>query len=134
MILTHKYMDHLPLYRQKQRFARENIPIASSTIENAGISKALICRTGICILIIMQLKMRFVLLHWDVRTNLFAGSHNSAQRAAMIYSFFAICKKHEVNPYQWLKYALQNIMTTNHKNIRDLYPQNFKKLFPDDKM
>ncbi len=59
---------------------------------------------------------------------LFAGSNDAAQRAAMIYSFFAICKKHEVNPFQWLKYALQNIMTINHKNIRDLYPQNFKKL------
>lgn len=57
---------------------------------------------------------------------LFAGSHAAAQRAAMIYSFFAICKKHEVNPYEWLKYALLNIMTVNHKNIRDLYPQNFK--------
>src|SRR5690606_7310174 len=33
MILTGKYMDHLPLYRQKQIFARENIQIASSTIE-----------------------------------------------------------------------------------------------------
>ncbi|SEM45587.1 Transposase [bacterium A37T11] len=32
-ILVDKYMDHLPLYRQKQRFARENIQIASSTIE-----------------------------------------------------------------------------------------------------
>src|SRR5690606_30875533 len=32
-ILTDKYLDHLPLYRQKQRFAREGIPIASSTIE-----------------------------------------------------------------------------------------------------
>ncbi|QDH80440.1 IS66 family transposase [Echinicola soli] len=42
---------------------------------------------------------------------LFAGSHKAAQRAAMIYSFFAICKKHEVNPYEWLKYTLQNIMT-----------------------
>src|SRR5690606_2356471 len=31
MILTDKYMDHLPLYRQKQRFARDNIQIASST-------------------------------------------------------------------------------------------------------
>jgi transposase len=29
---------------------------------------------------------------------LFAGSHEAAQRAAMIYSFFAICKKHDVNP------------------------------------
>ena len=59
---------------------------------------------------------------------LFAGTHDAATRAGMLYSFFAICKKHEVNPYQWLKYTLQNIMTINHKNIRDLYPQNFKKL------
>jgi len=59
---------------------------------------------------------------------LFAGSHDAAVRVRMLYSFFAICKKHEVNPYQWLKYALENIMTINHKNIRDLYPQNFKKL------
>ena len=33
MILTGKYMDHLPLYRQKQIFARENIQIPTSTIE-----------------------------------------------------------------------------------------------------
>lgn len=33
MILADKYLDHLPLYRQKQRFARENIQIPSSTIE-----------------------------------------------------------------------------------------------------
>ena len=59
---------------------------------------------------------------------LFAGSHDAAQRAAMIYSFFAICKKHHVNPYQWLKYTLQNIMTINHKNISDLYPHNFKNI------
>lgn len=33
MILTDKYMDHLPLYRQKQRFTRADIPIASSTLD-----------------------------------------------------------------------------------------------------
>ncbi|QCR22340.1 IS66 family transposase [Pontibacter sp. SGAir0037] len=57
---------------------------------------------------------------------LFAGSHDAAKRAGMIYSFLAICKKHEVNPYQWLKHTLQNIMSINHKNIKDLFPQNFK--------
>ncbi len=62
----------------------------------------------------------------DRKNYLFAGTHEAAQRAAMIYSFFAICKKHEVNPYRWLKYTLENIMIINHKNIRDLYPQNFK--------
>lgn len=59
---------------------------------------------------------------------LFAGSHSAAQRAAVIYSFFAICKKHEINPYQWLKYTLENIMTINHKDVRKLYPQNFNKI------
>lgn len=57
---------------------------------------------------------------------LFAGSHDAAQRAAMIYSFFAICKKNDINPYHWLKHTLENIMSINHKSIKDLYPQNFK--------
>jgi transposase len=65
---------------------------------------------------------------------LFAGTHDAATRAGMIYSFFAMCKKHEVNPFQWLKYTLENIMTINHKNIRNLYPQNFKKLVEEGKM
>lgn len=65
---------------------------------------------------------------------LFAGSHEAAQRAAMIYSFFAICKKHEVNPYKWLKYTLENIQTINHKNLKDLYPQNYKKITEQSKM
>lgn len=44
----------------------------------------------------------------------------------MIYSFSAICKKHEVNPFLWLKYTLENIMTINHKKLPNLFPQNYK--------
>jgi transposase len=33
-ILVDKYVDHLPLYRQRQRFLREKIPITSSTLED----------------------------------------------------------------------------------------------------
>ncbi|MVX36983.1 IS66 family transposase, partial [Myroides sp. LoEW2-1] len=62
---------------------------------------------------------------------LFAGSHDAAQRAAMAYTFFANCKKHDVNPYQWLKYVLENIQSINHKNITDLYPHNYKKAISD---
>ncbi|TXK50270.1 hypothetical protein FVR03_05080 [Pontibacter qinzhouensis] len=29
---------------------------------------------------------------------------------------------------QWLKHTLQNIITIHHKNMRDLYPQNYMKL------
>lgn len=65
---------------------------------------------------------------------LFAGSHEAAQRSAMIYSFFAICKKHGVNPFQWLKYTLENIMAINHKNIKNLYPQNYKQTIEKSNM
>src|SRR5688572_28670482 len=34
--LTAKYIDHLPLYRQRQHFLREKIPIPSSTLEGRG--------------------------------------------------------------------------------------------------
>jgi len=63
----------------------------------------------------------------EKKNYLFAGSHDAAQRSAVIYSFFAICKKHEVNPFKWLKHTLENIMSINHKNTNELYPQNFKK-------
>jgi len=32
-VLVDKYVDHLPLYRQRQRFLRENIPIAQTTLD-----------------------------------------------------------------------------------------------------
>lgn len=37
---------------------------------------------------------------------LFAGSHDAAQRAAMIYSFLASCKFNRVEPFSWLKQTL----------------------------
>ena len=59
---------------------------------------------------------------------LFAGSHDAAQRGAMAYTFFANCKKHNVNPFEWLKHTLENFQSINHKNISDLFPHNYKKL------
>ena len=57
---------------------------------------------------------------------LFSGSHDAAGRAAIIYTFFANCKKHDVNPYKWLKHTLENIMDTSIQELHTLYPQNFK--------
>lgn len=61
---------------------------------------------------------------------LFAGSHEAAQRSAIIYTFFANCKKHEVDPYQWLRNTLQNIMSTSIQELHTLYPQNFTESKP----
>ena len=59
---------------------------------------------------------------------LFAGNHEAAQRSAMLYSLFATCKLHNVNPIQWLTYVFENI--NNHKinAIEELLPQNYAAL------
>jgi hypothetical protein len=57
---------------------------------------------------------------------LFAGSHDAAQNAAIIYSLFATCKLHDVNPYDWLKHVLTVMPTFPASRIKELLPQNWK--------
>ena len=59
---------------------------------------------------------------------LFAGSHEAAKRAAMIYSLFACCKKHEVNPDEWLKDILNRINDHPINRIEELLPNNWKNI------
>ena len=58
---------------------------------------------------------------------LFAGSHEGAKRAALFYTFAANCKKHQVNPQEWFKYVLENILDHPVAKLHELYPQNFKE-------
>ena len=58
---------------------------------------------------------------------MFAGSHEAAQRAAMMYSFFATCKMNDVNPSKWLKDVLQRIPDAKINNLEDLLPSNWKQ-------
>ena len=53
---------------------------------------------------------------------LFAGSHEAAQRIAMMYSFFATCKAKGVNPFQWLRHTLENIADTKLSRLHTLLP------------
>lgn len=53
---------------------------------------------------------------------LFAGSHPAAQRAAMMYSFFATCKEMDINPYEWLHDTLQRIPDTKMTQLHKLLP------------
>ncbi len=55
---------------------------------------------------------------------LFAGSHDAAQWAAMMYSFLGTCKLNEVEPFQWLKSTLENIQDTKMTQIHTLLPNN----------
>jgi transposase len=56
------------------------------------------------------------------RNYLFTGSHDAAQRAAVIYSLLGTCKKHDVNPYDWLRDVLARIPTHPHKQLDELLP------------
>lgn len=59
---------------------------------------------------------------------LFAGNHGSAQRIAMMYSFFATCKVHNINPQEWLTDVLQRLPDHSIQNIDALLPHKWKKL------
>ena len=55
---------------------------------------------------------------------LFAGSHQAAQRSAMIYSFMATCKEQQINPYLWLKDTLDRIADTKFSQLHTLIPSS----------
>jgi transposase len=58
---------------------------------------------------------------------LFAGTHDSAQNAAMVYSLFATCKKHNVNPQSWLTDVLQKLNDpTFEGKFSDMLPHRWK--------
>lgn len=56
---------------------------------------------------------------------LFAGSHESAQRIAMIYSLLGTCKANGVNPQEWLSKVFEELPNRKVNNLEDLLPQNF---------
>lgn len=58
---------------------------------------------------------------------LFAGSHDAAQRAAMIYSLLATCKKNNVEPSAWLTDVLAKIQDQPINKIEELLPENWQK-------
>ena len=55
---------------------------------------------------------------------LFAGSHDAAQWAAMLYSFFATCKANEVEPFQWLKKTIEVVPDAKVNDMAALLPAN----------
>jgi len=61
---------------------------------------------------------------------LFAGSHDAAQRAAIIYSLIATCKKHDVEPSEWLTDVLSRIQDHPINKIEELLPQQWVKKSP----
>lgn len=56
---------------------------------------------------------------------LFCGSHDAARRSAVIYSLLATCKRHGVNPWEWLTDVLKRIPTHPAKRVSELLPHRW---------
>jgi len=56
---------------------------------------------------------------------LFAGSHDGARRAAMLYSFLGTCKINEVNPFEWLTDILRRIPSQSVNKLEQFLPNNW---------
>ena len=57
---------------------------------------------------------------------MFAGSHEAAQRSAMLYSLLGTCKANGINPFEWLKVTLKKLYTHPVSRIKELLPHNFQ--------
>lgn len=61
---------------------------------------------------------------------LFAGSHEGARRAAMLYSLLGTCKMHQVNPFLWLRNILSRIPEHPANRLAEMLPHNWKTAEP----
>lgn len=59
---------------------------------------------------------------------LFCGSHEAAQRTAMLYSLLGTCKMNGVNASDWLSDVLKRMPTHPINKIRELLPHNWQPL------
>ena len=57
---------------------------------------------------------------------LFCGSHDAAQRTAIIYSLLGSCKMHGIDPHVWLKDVLTRLPMHPINKIKELLPHNWK--------
>ena len=173
-IIIDKFVDHLPIYRQIERYKRDGVKLSSSTIngwqdavcnlleplyqtlKHRVLSQGYlqVDETPIQVLEKIGVRKKGKISRWDKlmaylkdgaleidnnpaenairpialgRKNcLFAGSTRGAHRAAMIYSFMATCKKHDVNPFEWLKKVLEIIPDHKANRLHELLPQNLE--------
>lgn len=99
-----KRWDKLTLYAQNGQLEIDNNPI-ENTIRPVAVGR---------------------------KNYLFAGSHDSAQRAAVAYTILAACKTADINPLEYLADVLQKLPSRNVHEVDDLIPSqwaHYKKTF-----
>jgi len=74
-----------------------------------------------------QIENKIRLLVLERKNYMFARSRKGPERSAMMYSFPATCKEHDVNPREWLKDVLLRINDHPINRTGELLPGDWKK-------
>ena len=72
--------------------------------------------------IIIWWKILFVSLPSEAKNYLFAGSHDAARRAAMIYSLLGTCKLKKVEPFSWINNVFEVLPDWKYNRLTELLP------------
>ncbi len=139
--LSHKQRKELrlekskPLMNEFKQWLTENI---YSTLPQSAIGKAIQYTLSLW----PRLERYLEEGHYEIDNNLiensirpvalgrknymFAGSHEAAQRAAMMYSFFGNCKKNGIDPLEWLTKVFTRIPEHSNQRLIELLPQKLQ--------
>lgn len=141
--------DALTSQERKELRERESLPILNEmeqwmknqlveVLPKSAIGKAITYTLGLWPRLIRYIENG----DWEIDNNLvensirpvalgrknymFAGSHEAAQQAAMMYSFLGTCKINNVEPIAWLKEVLKRIPDHSIQRLEELLPGNLK--------
>lgn len=127
--------ESLPILVELEKWLKDQLP---EVLPKSAIGKAITYTLGL-----WKRLTRYVDNgQWEIDNNLvensirpvalgrknymFAGSHEAAQQAAMIYSFLGTCKINNVEPTRWLKEVLKRIPDHSIQHLEELLPGNLK--------
>ena len=64
--------------------------------------------------------------YWPIRVAKHCHLDGTAQRTAMLYTFFAACKHHGIDPEKWLTDVLNRINDHKVSQLKELMPQSWR--------
>jgi len=121
----------LPVLQELEKWMKEQLP---EVLPKSSIGQALVYTLGLWNRLTRyidngQVEIDNNLIENSIRpvalgrkNYMFAGSHEAAQQAAMIYSFLGTCKINDVEPLGWLKGVLQRIQDHSIQKLDELLP------------
>ena len=119
-LITSKYADHLPLYRQQQIYRRAGLELPRSTMCGWVSYAAFLSIDN------NHSERQIKQLVIGRKNWLFAGSEGGAENAAILFSPIVSCKLAGVDPFAYLRDVLMRIHTHPPERLQDLMPREWK--------